>query len=164
MKSFLQGYGDRFNEDANTKLKIDMDLILRKVVEEEGFWEYDGSITTPPCTEGVRWTVMKSVQPISTGQLGKFYQFTKGTASGNELNATEAKYLDYVKTNTANANSAAGNNRKVQPLGTTRKVYWKNNATTADGVTNIDYDSEDDAASALMASALTAAAITLFSF
>ena len=38
VKSFLQGYGDRFNEDADTKLKIDMDLITRKVSEEEGFW------------------------------------------------------------------------------------------------------------------------------
>lgn len=164
VKSFLQGYGDRFNEDANTKLKIDMDLITRKVVEEEGFWQYDGSITTPPCTEGVKWTVMKTVQNISTSQLGKFYQFTKGTASGNELNATEAKYLDYVKTNTANALNAAGNNRKVQPVGTARKVYWKNDDTTADGVTNVGNSAEDDAASALIASAFTAAAVTLLSF
>ena len=73
MKSFLLGYGDRFNEDVNTKLKIDMDLITRKSPEEWGFWQYDGSLTTPPCTEGVRWTVIKTVQPIATYQLEKFW-------------------------------------------------------------------------------------------
>lgn len=73
VKSFLLGYGDRFNEDVNTKLKIDMDLITRKSPEEWGFWQYDGSLTTPPCTEGVRWTVIKTVQPIATYQLEKFW-------------------------------------------------------------------------------------------
>ena len=68
-----------------------------------------------------------------------------------------------MKSNTANANNAAGNNRKVQPLGT-RKLYWKNSSTTADSVTNIDTDTDDDAASAMMASALTVAAVTLLTF
>lgn len=67
-----------------------------KVDEDDGFWQYDGSLTTPPCTEGVKWTIMKTVQPISTGQLEKFWQFTKGTASGDELNATEPQYLEFV--------------------------------------------------------------------
>jgi len=39
---------------------------------------------------------MTSVQPMSTAQLAKFEQFTKGTATGNEAGATEQIYLDYV--------------------------------------------------------------------
>lgn len=37
-------------------------------LDEEDFWSYDGSFTTPPCTEGVKWTVIKAAQPMSQAQ------------------------------------------------------------------------------------------------
>jgi len=36
------------------------------------YWTFKGSLTTPPCTEGLRWTVLKQVQPISKAQLEWF--------------------------------------------------------------------------------------------
>ncbi|XP_039287257.1 carbonic anhydrase [Nilaparvata lugens] len=36
------------------------------------FYRYQGSLTTPPCTESVVWTVMHSSVPISKFQLEKF--------------------------------------------------------------------------------------------
>jgi carbonic anhydrase len=70
----------------------------------DDFWSYDGSLTTPPCIEGVAWTVLETVQPISASQLKMF--------------------RDVWGDNTAwsAANGDIGNNRVTQPLNG-RDVY-----------------------------------------
>jgi carbonic anhydrase len=39
---------------------------------DRGYWTYMGSLTTPPCTEGVRWFVLEQDLPISREQLRYF--------------------------------------------------------------------------------------------
>nr|VFJ86257.1 MAG: carbonic anhydrase [Candidatus Kentron sp. LFY]VFJ92668.1 MAG: carbonic anhydrase [Candidatus Kentron sp. LFY] len=39
---------------------------------EKAFFHYVGSLTTPPCSEGVRWFVMKDAIEFSKGQIEKF--------------------------------------------------------------------------------------------
>uniref|UniRef100_A0A5K3G5U0 Alpha-carbonic anhydrase domain-containing protein n=1 Tax=Mesocestoides corti TaxID=53468 RepID=A0A5K3G5U0_MESCO len=34
------------------------------------FYRYEGSLTTPPCTENVVWTVMAKVLPVHPQQVG----------------------------------------------------------------------------------------------
>ena len=44
--------------------------------DDHGYYTYPGSLTTPPCSEGVRWFVLKKPVTISKGQaeaFGKIY-------------------------------------------------------------------------------------------
>jgi len=39
---------------------------------DRGYWTYTGSLTAPPCTEGVRWYVYQEPVAISPGQIKEF--------------------------------------------------------------------------------------------
>jgi carbonic anhydrase len=39
---------------------------------DRGYWTYTGSLTIPPCTEGVRWFIYEQVLPVSREQLRAF--------------------------------------------------------------------------------------------
>ena len=43
-----------------------------------GYFGYDGSLTTPPCTEGVRWIVMQSIGTVSQEQAQQLQKLTHG--------------------------------------------------------------------------------------
>ena len=36
---------------------------------DRGYWTYTGSLTVPPCTEGVRWYILQQQMPLSREQL-----------------------------------------------------------------------------------------------
>ncbi len=42
------------------------------------FYFYDGSLTTPPCTEGVRWIVMQQIDTVSEGQVRELQKLSAG--------------------------------------------------------------------------------------
>jgi carbonic anhydrase len=39
---------------------------------ETRYYHYNGSLTTPPCSEGVAWFVMKTPVEVSTEQVSQF--------------------------------------------------------------------------------------------
>jgi len=39
---------------------------------DHGYFTFTGSLTTPPCTEGVRWIVMKAPLTLSSGEIATF--------------------------------------------------------------------------------------------
>jgi carbonic anhydrase len=40
--------------------------------KEQGYYAFSGSLTTPPCSEGVRWQVLKQPVEVSKAQLAAF--------------------------------------------------------------------------------------------
>lgn len=50
-------------------VKIDPTTLLPK---DRDYWTYDGSLTTPPCTEGVSWFVLQQPIKASAEQIAKF--------------------------------------------------------------------------------------------
>ena len=51
-------------DGPNAAGQILMADFLKKVDFSE-YWSYEGSLTTPPCEEGIKWTVISDVQYIS---------------------------------------------------------------------------------------------------
>ena len=46
--------------DGNPVENVNLSDLLDSI-DMTKFWSYDGSLTTPPCTEGIKWTVMSQV-------------------------------------------------------------------------------------------------------
>lgn len=42
--------------------------------QDRNFYQYTGSLTTPPCSEGVQWMVMREAIALSSGQIDRFHQ------------------------------------------------------------------------------------------
>jgi carbonic anhydrase len=60
-------------EKPGTSAKVtDMVNPAGFVPSDPGYWTYTGSLTTPPCTEGVHWFVFEQPLSISRDQLRKF--------------------------------------------------------------------------------------------
>ena len=56
-------------DEIAARTPIDLNRLLPT---ERGYFTYMGSLTTPPCSEGVLWMVMKQPVPISAEQIGIF--------------------------------------------------------------------------------------------
>jgi carbonic anhydrase len=56
-------------EEVPAKALIDLSVLLPA---ERSYYTYMGSLTTPPCSEGVLWMVMKEPVTVSAEQIGVF--------------------------------------------------------------------------------------------
>eukprot|EP00241_Pyramimonas_parkeae_P006017 CAMPEP_0114244366 /NCGR_PEP_ID=MMETSP0058-20121206/11296_1 /TAXON_ID=36894 /ORGANISM="Pyramimonas parkeae, CCMP726" /LENGTH=400 /DNA_ID=CAMNT_0001357291 /DNA_START=10 /DNA_END=1212 /DNA_ORIENTATION=+ len=73
---FLAQFWDKFdNMEHNVSQPINpyTDFFpMNNGVIESGYWSYAGSLTTPPCSEGASWFVLKDPVVISYNQLDRY--------------------------------------------------------------------------------------------
>lgn len=64
--SYMPEYAEQSNELPDP---LNGDILLP---QNHDYYRYNGSLTTPPCTEGVTWIVMKDYQTASQDQIDRF--------------------------------------------------------------------------------------------
>jgi len=72
---FLQTFWDELTEEVGEKKELKGPFDMNMVdLTSSNYFRYQGSLTTPPCTEGVNWTVMRDAFQVSPAQVDKFRQ------------------------------------------------------------------------------------------
>ena len=60
---------EKADEKGELPLSVDANILLP---HDQDYYRFNGSLTTPPCSEGVWWLVMKYFQTASKEQIAKF--------------------------------------------------------------------------------------------
>lgn len=76
-------------EEENDKEEIKSEVLGYEILPNfKEYYRFNGSLTTPPCVEGVKWVVLKSPVEISKSQLDDFMAVVpKNARDIQELNA-----------------------------------------------------------------------------
>lgn len=76
-------------EEENDQEEIKSEILGYEILPNfKEYYRFNGSLTTPPCTEGVKWVVLKSPVEISKSQLEDFMAvMPKNARDIQELNA-----------------------------------------------------------------------------
>ncbi|KAK4498244.1 hypothetical protein PRZ48_010901 [Zasmidium cellare] len=55
--------------ESRPNTEMNMNLALDEINRFSDFWSYKGSLTSPPCTEGLRWFVARNIMFVSDEQM-----------------------------------------------------------------------------------------------
>merc|ERR1712190_470523 len=70
------------SDDASTVIKdLDLSGLIPSDIGSRGYYTYEGSLTSPPCTNIVRWHVMNARQTIGVSQMAKFREMMQDTSN-----------------------------------------------------------------------------------
>ncbi len=77
---------------AGTKAGFHTVDVAPLLPKDKSYYHFMGSLTTPPCTEGVRWYVLKTPVSVGKKQLKKFHEIYNGNVRpAQPLNGREIK-------------------------------------------------------------------------
>ena len=92
VRQFIDAVPIRAGTESHPDSTLDLSGLLPS---QDSYYSYPGSLTTPPCSENVRWLVMADIQEAGRAQIDRVSALTGGRA----------------------------NNRPVQPLGERTVVF-----------------------------------------
>lgn len=74
----LDSIWKKVSSKENEEIKLDQEINpMNLLPEEKNYFRFNGSLTTPPCSEGVRWFVMKKPLTASLEQIHQFKGWMK---------------------------------------------------------------------------------------
>jgi carbonic anhydrase len=92
MSPSLKPILDKLAHNKNATITFDPAALLP---EKHGYFSYTGSLTSPPCTEGVEWRVFKQPIEISKAQLVAITAIT-----GRNSRNTQPVYMRVIQEST----------------------------------------------------------------
>jgi carbonic anhydrase len=90
LTKFWKDMPQKEGESNVLKLKNIANNLLPK---DKHYYRFNGSLTTPPCTEGVRWFVLKQPMTISKEQIKKFHDDTMHHNNNRPIQPLDARMI-----------------------------------------------------------------------
>jgi carbonic anhydrase len=91
--SILQRIWNQMPTMARQKVKIKTDLPYAPLIpKNKDYYRFNGSFTTPPCTEGVRWVMLKEILTASKDQISQFLE-VMGHPNNRNIQPTRARII-----------------------------------------------------------------------
>mmetsp|Transcript_4354 Transcript_4354/g.8534 ORF Transcript_4354/g.8534 Transcript_4354/m.8534 type:complete len:679 (-) Transcript_4354:298-2334(-) len=94
----LELFWDSFPMTANNMAQVDAVVDLQEIMEsalQGGYYMFDGSLTTPPCTEGVSWNLLKKPMTVCQRQIDALTAALATTQGGVPFNNRVTQPLNH---------------------------------------------------------------------